>query len=1095
MKLREYILSQENIYLAIYAVRSYVFDPQLLDIEDRELLNSLSDPFDEELIFKIIGEVTEILKSVLDDENYLFKTKVYMKPKDYKKDSEGSNVRIYRPIHTSELKQLIAMVSLLHPLIYEIPQNEKNWKLNLSNYSRLIPKNFYGNRVSRRPEELFKRWNEQYKKYTKKANEYFKTFHESKEYKYEVKLDLENFFPSVNPMAVYGMLMENVPVTFSDDDIAVFKNLIYKLLVCEVVNINNDQSQNTYYGASGITVQWTKGIAQGLPQSYFFGNICMTKIAEIFEAEFRGKSVYYVDDSYIYTDIAIAGKGDFEERLQKINHKIDLKISEYIAKAEESHFFDTKKKYNDFYSELSNITKPGDVYEIRVHLEGKSSYTAIQEVKEGEIYLKTLSREASLLSADITSAYSEEEEEAMLHRAEALLKAIESEMKSESGHGEGYVEKLERYYKFFKYRVLRLRLKTEKGLDKRIFQVLTGKRYKEECEAGYDLLGDEIDAEDFFNSYKHDIWQAALSVLIANTVDESGHETIRGYIKSVIKTAYSPELTECAYINKMYYDYLNKREVKNTSDCFAALGRQTNRKLVRYANMNSNILKEEFSGVRINGLQEEILSSFGICSDRFVKTSIIVSRNSDRLQRMFLNAVYSKVFKVSLSEDIALSSYNKKDISYGELRVLAFLRNGNCSISEFFKWKLQIMSEDNRQKVDYTIFEVLGVFKRYVAIPDQIDHLIMVHKYTCDVWKNGAKHLYFYTLHNQEHAVDLIKNIIKIIKIFSYLRITKYDYYLLFIACYLHDISMVRIASENDFLLDKGDSEKLTTLLDSEWNRGISTNDIKRTIVKTYKKLDDFFETKIRSQHGRDSAEEIRKRRELDFLDQSVRENVAQISESHMMDVKDIYFLKGDAKSKLISYKFDKILLRFADLLDMSQHRVSKPILNHNIDNMSSISAFHWVSHLLTEGYSLTVEYNNAEGKDYLLPGVITETVILSIFVKLSQFSRMACGGCKHGKMNEDSLDSSGFEIVMLNEGEQCTSDKCNFLCRWFNDKNAFLVQEMQALEAYLSRVPVTERFYNTKIKIRVIVSNPTDLTDEQFEILMKKINDNKKGK
>ena len=72
----------------------------------------------------------------------------------------------------------------------------------------------------------------------------------------------------------------------------------------------------------------------------------------------------------------------------------------------------------------------------------------------------------------------------------------------------------------------------------------------------------------------------------------------------------------------------------------------------------------------------------------------------------------------------------------------------------------------------------------------------------------------FYTLHNQEHAVDLIKNIIKIIKIFSYLKITKYDYYLLFIACYLHDISMVRIASENDFLLDKGDSEKLTTLLD-----------------------------------------------------------------------------------------------------------------------------------------------------------------------------------------------------------------------------------------------------------------------------------------
>lgn len=42
----------------------------------------------------------------------------------------------------------------------------------------------------------------------------------------------------------------------------------------------------------------------------------------------------------------------------------------------------------------------------------------------------------------------------------------------------------------------------------------------------------------------------------------------------------------------------------------------------------------------------------------------------------------------------------------------------------------------------------------------------------------------------------------------------------------------------------------------------------------------------------------------------------------------------------------------------MSEHRVSKPILNHNIDNMSEISAFHWVSHLMTEGYSLVSRYD-----------------------------------------------------------------------------------------------------------------------------------------
>src|SRR5699024_9127874 len=153
MKLRDYILSNENIYLAVYAVRSYVFDPQLLDLKDKELLNSLSDPFNEKQISEIIHDVKIILQDILDKEEYLFKTRVYFKPKSF----EDGNP-IYRPIHTASLKQLISMVALLHPFIYELPSDSNKWNLNLSNYSRLIPNNFYGNRVSLKPEELFKDW-------------------------------------------------------------------------------------------------------------------------------------------------------------------------------------------------------------------------------------------------------------------------------------------------------------------------------------------------------------------------------------------------------------------------------------------------------------------------------------------------------------------------------------------------------------------------------------------------------------------------------------------------------------------------------------------------------------------------------------------------------------------------------------------------------------------------------------------------------------------------------------------------------------------------------------------------------------------------
>lgn len=79
----------------------------------------------------------------------------------------------------------MTIVSMLNLLIHEVPllDDETDKKggegkckniLRLSNLSRLIPSNFYGNRVSLKPEELFKPWKQQYQKYTSLTNEYLK---------------------------------------------------------------------------------------------------------------------------------------------------------------------------------------------------------------------------------------------------------------------------------------------------------------------------------------------------------------------------------------------------------------------------------------------------------------------------------------------------------------------------------------------------------------------------------------------------------------------------------------------------------------------------------------------------------------------------------------------------------------------------------------------------------------------------------------------------------------------------------------------------------------------------------------------------------
>lgn len=69
-----------------------------------------------------------------------------------------------------------------------------------------------------------------------------------------------------------------------------------------------------------------------------------------------------------------------------------------------------------------------------------------------------------------------------------------------------------------------------------------------------------------------------------------------------------------------------------------------------------------------------------------------------------------------------------------------------------------------------------------------------------------------------------------------------------------------------------------------------------------------------------------------------------------------------------MSIKFDKILLRLADLLDMSCYRVSKPILHHNVEQMSEESAFHYPVYCINDSIQGNSETGN---KVFVLPSKV----------------------------------------------------------------------------------------------------------------------------
>ena len=80
-KLYQYVTSDENIFLAIYELESYIFDKELLDERNRKIMNELRDVFNEKFIQRTINKVKSILDVILLNEDAFIDVQVYFKPK------------------------------------------------------------------------------------------------------------------------------------------------------------------------------------------------------------------------------------------------------------------------------------------------------------------------------------------------------------------------------------------------------------------------------------------------------------------------------------------------------------------------------------------------------------------------------------------------------------------------------------------------------------------------------------------------------------------------------------------------------------------------------------------------------------------------------------------------------------------------------------------------------------------------------------------------------------------------------------------------------------------------------------------------------
>lgn len=875
---------------------------------------------------------------------------------------------------------------------------------------------------------------------------------------------------------------------------------VAKLLYFKVSKNNIEPWLIEYYNKESINQvnegeYMNCGIPQGLPQSYFFGNLCMIEVKKRLMKDdfFKGDAYFYVDDSVIYIQSSLKSDS-FKSKISALNDEMEKFCKEKCTIPKDlSDFF--PQKYIDFHSQID--------YTIRFHEEGKSSFCHIDNADNHLGGFENLARETSMAS-NLFWNLDEIDETISYKKCKAISEVVDKEIRKlkekETQDGTDEIKEkdasrlkmLKRFKKFYLYRVRMLNMKTEETSTETLLRDFD-KRFSVKSKTGIDFVS-------FFETNEEEIFQSEYRLLIENFSLAIAKE-LAGNVKYIEKRI----LRECKKDRNqrrsefLYYqkDVMNSIIMKSCStDQYFSLKRWVKEEYkgieglhqIRQFNDFSHFLVYEFDKILKNGLWDDNYMLF-------------ILNNSSEYQRRILNAYYSESIHVLCSDACSFIKSNSKKLHYTELRILIRLRNRQFNLNDFriFVKSLNDRDVSNQMGIDMALLSVIGTFVSTVRDPEWVDGLVQTHRITKGLWYNGSKFLNSYTLHNEEHAVTLINQSVHIVKTIDYFVLKPIDYYILFLSCYLHDISMV--IHPDMYMVSPSNSEIMALISEQMLKMQDEVEKFKKVDEKDYKnaRLKDswkflisifdavygYFENRVRNMHPSDSADFVLAKSDtlLKYLEPTLLSFVAKVSASHGWDVIDVYGLKSRAKNDIVSLKYLMILIRLADLFDVANDRVNYHLLRQNLNNLSLTSQFHWISHLVTDKLVFDADYETSDDNNRKLDSCpITETLIVKLYLNVkyltSREKQKSCEGCLC------SLKDDHIDIDIVNKRNfSCERERCTLLCRWMMQKHGWMVNELIALKEYL--YSVNNSLIRTKIKFQLYFSNEMDLDADLFDCVV----------
>lgn len=282
----------------------------------------------------------------------------------------------------------------------------------------------------------------------------------------------------------------------------------------------------------------------------------------------------------------------------------------------------------------------------------------------------------------------------------------------------------------------------------------------------------EFDEKDIEHIYKYD----DINIYIRKSIDENDKNKVTlddDYLKlnsdelleyrkvkwlSLLVEFWKKEINLHGYINPAYLIFDNIR-VRNKG-----------------IYKDKNLLK---SNMAINNNKNDTFNLYGI-KDEMID------------YKEYLNNFFMDFFEC---EESIIVNKKGRTLKFWEYRILSSLHNKMFNRDDFFD-----LLEDITENYEYLCHEVDTNFEKIRAIVDDNlgiskdkDVIMCLHYYVHCVWKNGSKDLTFFTLHNQEHSIELIQNYMKLSpKLLNRFSLDKDEKFILFSACYLHDYWYVK---------------------------------------------------------------------------------------------------------------------------------------------------------------------------------------------------------------------------------------------------------------------------------------------------------------